>query len=217
MNSSEGGQRWSSIVAATKNLGLSFWIAGMACAGGYAGILPFTSVFVAVRPAELNQESASRLISVVFLVCAFISPIVGRLIDRFGKGELVLCASSILICCTHSMFMSFDHIYVVGTLGLGYATFVASVWPMVPVTVEKSHVGLGYGLFTSLQNAALVLVPLITASIKVGSGSYSGSRWVFLASGLISLLASVWLALGSAAKQDRNISKEEETVPLTTG
>lgn len=116
------------------------------------------------------------------------------------------------------MFMTIDHILVVMTLGVAFAGFVASVWPMVPLTVDKTHVGLGYGLLTSLQNAALVLLPLVTAWIKEESGSYSNSRWAFLSSAILALLGSAWLAVETDLLAESHAEKiEEEAVPLTTG
>ena len=50
-------------------------------------------------------------------------------------------------------------------LGFGYAGFVASVWPLVPLTVGEEHVGLAYGMMTALQNFGLTIMPLLVRQI----------------------------------------------------
>jgi MFS family permease len=204
-----------SLISVTKELKSTFWATGLVCAFGYSAILPFTSVFVANRPSGLTQETASQIVSIVFLVCVLISPIIASGIDRFGNAAWVVCAACLLLCITHSMFPGFDQIYIVAILGLAYAAFVASIWPMVPLTVTEAHVGLGYGLVTTLQNAALVMVPLITASIKAESGSYEGSRYVFLVAAFFALGGSVWLAFKTSSLYSHADETEDETLPLT--
>ena len=46
-------------------------------------------------------------------------------------------------------------------LGLAYSGFVASIWPLVPLTVDEANVGFAYGIMTSLQNMGLTVVPLM--------------------------------------------------------
>jgi MFS family permease len=202
------------LISSTKDLQTPFWVAGIVCAFGYAAILPFTSVFVALRPEGSSQQEASRVLSVVFLMCAVFSPIIARGIDRFGRATWVVCASCFLLCMAHSMFLSFDQLFVVLVLGVAYAGFVASIWPLVPMIVTEKHAGLGYGLLTSMQNTALVVVPFATAYIKSQSGSYTGSRLVFLFCGFVALLGSIWLTVDRALfkRNPAENNQEEESL-----
>ena len=151
----------ASLWASTKSLGLLFWVVAVMCVGGYSSILPFTSVFVALKPHGLSQDSASQTVSIAFLMCALLTPVIGRFVDRFGRAGWVASASCFLLCLTHSMFTHYDHVLVMAILGLAYAGFVASIWPLVPLTVEESHVGLAYGIMTALQNMGLTVLPLL--------------------------------------------------------
>lgn len=204
-----------SLFVATKELRLKFWITGIVCGLGYAAILPFTSVFVANKPSGLSQAAASQIVSVVFLICVIVSPLIACGIDRFGGASHVLCFSCLLLCVSHSMFLVFDQISAVAIIGLAYAAFVASIWPMIPLTVDDFHVGLGYGLATSMQNAGLVVVPLITASIKEHSGSYAGSHIVFLIAAAIALAGSLWVAYEPKQLKGLSDKMDDETLPLT--
>ena len=184
-----GESMWES----TKQLNSRFWIVGMMCVAGYACILPFTSVFVAMKPAGLTQESASHLVSIVFLVCALLTPVFGRLIDKFGRVAWMSTAACLSLCLAHAMYSTHDNVMVMIALGIGYAAFVAAVWPMIPLTVDSTHVGLAYGIVTSIQNLGLTIVPLIIAVLRTFTGSYSPVRWLFLGLALVTTLLSIWL------------------------
>jgi hypothetical protein len=62
---------------------------------------------------------------------------------------------------THAMYSSYHHSLVMVVLGLAYSGFVASIWPLVPLTVDEANVGFAYGIMTSLQNMGLTVVPLM--------------------------------------------------------
>ena len=151
----------SSIIESTKSLGFVFWIIALTCVAGYCAITPFTSVFTAVRPLGLSQADAGKIVSIAFLICAVITPIVGKFVDRLERANIILLTSSFLLCMTHAMFESYHHVVVMLVLGLGYAGLVASIWPMVPFTVSEHHVGLAYGIMTALQNLGLTVMPLL--------------------------------------------------------
>lgn len=176
----QGNQPRETFWQSSKSLSASFWMISLACVLGYCSILPFTSVFVAIKPSGLNQQTASQVVSIPFLLCVLLTPFIGRFVDRFGKAAWVATSSSFFLCLAHSMFSSYHHVIVMIILGFAYAGFVASVWPLVPLAVKEDHVGLGYGIMTALQNAGLTMVPLMIALIKHESGSYDNARWLFL-------------------------------------
>jgi MFS family permease len=151
----------SSILASTKSLGATYWIVAVTCVAGYCAITPFTSVFTAVRPAGLSQADAGRIVSIAFLICALITPVIGKFVDNPQRANSVLLTSSLLLCLTHAMFESYNHFLVMSVLGLGFAGLVASVWPLVPFSVSEHHVGLAYGIMTALQNLGLTVMPLL--------------------------------------------------------
>ena len=204
-----------SLFVSTQYLPVVFWVVGITCAAGYAAILPFTSVFVAQRPAGLTVEMASRSLSVVFLIAALGSPILGRLIDRSNATTVVVNLSCLLLCAAHFVYTGVDYMVTLILLGLAYTGFVASIWPMVPITVPESHIGLAYGLMTAMQNAVLTAMPLFIASIKSETGSYMDTRLLFLGSSILSLAGSVWLSSNvRKAPSVPNDALNEETVGL---
>lgn len=159
-----------------------FWAVAAICVGGYSSILPFTSVFVAMKPKSLSQQEASQVVSISFVISAIFTPAIGRLVDRFGRAAWITASSLFLLCLTHAMFSSYHHSLVMVILGLSYSGFVASIWPLVPLTVEEENVGFAYGIMTALQNMGLTVVPLIVCSwmlhriYLVGSDDQASNR-----------------------------------------
>ena len=149
------------LLKAAQSLDGLFWLVVTACVGGYCCIMPFISVFTAVRPVNLSQAGAGQMVSIVFLVSAVITPLIGKFVDRFGRATWVLTASCFLLSLTHVLFNNYNHVVVMLTLGMAYAGFVASVWPLVPLTVPEDRVGLAYGILTAFQNAGLTAMPLL--------------------------------------------------------
>ena len=205
-----------SMWVSTRQLGNTFWIVAIMCVSGYACILPFTSVFVAMKPAGVTQQAASHTVSVVFLICAFLTPVFGRAIDRFGRAAWISTTASLLLCATHAMYTSYDISVVIITLGIGYSAFVAAVWPLVPLTVHASHVGLAYGIVTSIQNLGLTVVPMLIASLRTAIGSYQPVRWMFFGFASVALLLSLWLArtLENNCADDDILLNDEERIKL---
>jgi len=154
-----------SFMSSTKSLTPQYWISATICVAGYCAIIPFTSVFMAFRPPDLSQASAGQVVSIAYVICAVVTPLFGKLVDRYERANLVLVSCSFLLCLTHAMYMSFHHGLVMILLGLGYAGLVAAIWPLVPFTVAEQHVGLAYGIMTALQNFGLTLMPLMVCRL----------------------------------------------------
>ena len=186
--------RPQSLVLSVKHLNSKFWLLGCVCATGYAAILPFTSIFVALRPAEVSLIDAGRSVSTVFVISALLSPIVGRVIDSHRLGKTVLTVSTFLLCITHSTYASFHHMWTMLLMGVAYAGFVASVWPLIPEVVPAENVGLAYGITTALQNATLTAAPLLMAVIQSRTGSYKNTIWLFLGASVLALFGSLTLS-----------------------
>ena len=206
--------RPQSLVMSVKHLNSKFWLLGCVCATGYAAILPFTSIFVALRPANVSLIDASRSVSTVFLISALMSPILGRVIDSQKLGKTVLTASCFLLCITHTTYASFHHMWTMVLLGVAYAGFVASVWPLIPEVVPAENVGLAYGIATALQNATLTVAPLLMAAIQSSSGSYFHTIWLFLGAALLALFGSLTLSYVAGKRKTDSASDDEETSKL---
>lgn len=142
-----------------------FWVVACICVAGYSSVLPFTSMFMAFRPAGTSQQSAGQMISVVFMISAVMTPVIGKFVDRFGRGSYVLLGSCLLLSLAHTMYTTSENIIVMIFLGIGYSGLVAAVWPLVPLTVSSSRIGFAYGSMTAMQNLGLTITPLIVCHL----------------------------------------------------
>lgn len=153
-----------SILTSARQAKRQFWIVASVCIAGYCSVIPFTSVFMAYRPVGVSQEVAGHIISIVFMISAIATPMIGRFVDKFGSATYVLVGSCLLLSLAHTMYTTYDHMLVMGFLGVGYAGLVAAIWPLVPMTVSETRIGFGYGMVTALQNLGLTLTPLLVRS-----------------------------------------------------
>jgi MFS family permease len=141
--------------------------------------------------------------SIPFFISAFMVPIYGLLIDKYGqRAYLSLLASmSGLLCFT--LFYYLQPIIPLLVLGLTYSMFASVIWPAISLVVKKSLVGFAYGVTTSIQNAGLALFPIVVASIYSSSKSYYATLSFFVILMLISIAFSVVLISVNASHDSK--------------
>jgi hypothetical protein len=52
-------------------------------------------------------------------------------------------------------------------IGLAYSIFASGIWPLLPFIIKRDMLGTGYGMMTSVQNFALMLIPFLVGLIQV--------------------------------------------------
>ena len=96
-----------------------------------------------------------------YVISAFMSPILGLLIDKVGKRALFIMLSSIMIlaaCVITTLIpvaseetdIQYLMIIPLCLLGIGYSVYAAALWSCIPYTVPKKLVGTAYGLCTAV-------------------------------------------------------------------
>jgi MFS family permease len=88
--------------------------------------------------------------STPYLVAAFISPILGKLVDYFGYRAVVTAAAPVLLLAVHTFLglTRFNPWLVLMLQGLAYASFAAVVWPSIPLVVESKYTGRILSMFS---------------------------------------------------------------------
>ena len=172
-----------------------FWLITALCLTLYGAVLPFnyiasgflTETYFKDMSKIEAQNKAGIYMSVPFFISAFMVPIYGILIDKYGqRANLSLFASFVgLICFT--MFYYCPPLLALIILGLTYSMFASVIWPCISLVVKKNLVGFAYGVTTSIQNAGLAVFPIIVASIHSKSGSYYTTLTFFIILTLISI------------------------------
>ena len=96
------------------------------------------------------------------MISGLASPILGLMIDKFGKRALFVTQSSIfvLLACATTMLIppvspaasspQYWCIIPLVLLGIGYSIFAAALWGCIPYTVHSRLVGTAFGLCTAV-------------------------------------------------------------------
>lgn len=200
-------------VSAVKDLGSLFWLITILCVTLYGAVLPFNYIasgfFTETYFKNYNkvdaQNHAGVYMSIPFVISAFMVPIYGILIDKYGQRAYLSFLASIcgLVCFT--MFYYLSPILPLIMLGLTYSMFASVIWPAISLVVNKSLVGFAYGVTTSLQNAGLAIFPLIVAAIYSSSKSYYSTMIFFIILMVVSIVFSVILISVNASHDSKNI------------
>lgn len=145
-------------------------IAGL-CVLFYSAIFPFQKFASDMLASKLEIDSimASRYVSFFPIGAMALTPVIGAILDYFGKGATMMIYGAILLTISHLIFAlvpeaSFTPAVAILTiviLGTAFSLVPASMWPSIPKIVEDRYLGSAYGLIFYIQNIGLLLVPIL--------------------------------------------------------
>ncbi len=198
-------------------------IASMLSAGaglGESGMVFIPALAVAAMPAIINEHNASYLLMPVVLAMAVGSPLVGRLLDKFGSkvmvfgGTFLLAIGMIMLSNSNLISMLWGFIASAAVIGLGLASLLGA--PMRYIMLNEASAadrtsaqGL-ITLFTSIgQLASSALIGAVAASMGGGVKGYGAAYMV------IGIIAGVMVILTLGLKnrqQELSMIKSTESV-----
>jgi MFS family permease len=148
---------WRNIV----RFGRSFWYLLGLCVLFYSVIFPFRSTFSIKyfqHAHEMPLENAAILNSYVYLAALFFSPVIGWLVDRYGRRSFAMMIGSLLLPLSflglfgYGWGLSFTMIM----LGISFSLIPAVMWPAVIKLTTSDKLGTAYGLLFMIQNAGML-------------------------------------------------------------
>lgn len=170
-------------LADTANLGTLYWLVTLSCVSVYVAAFPFMQVTSAPYLKErfsFEEASADAIVSNVNLVSAFMSPLLGLCVDRFGRRPPLLVASSMIFGLCHFGFMMFPACFhcwriinVYFLMGAALSVYGSVVWPCVPLVVKPEVAGTAFGITTSLQNLGMAISPMILTDLHKSTGKFT--------------------------------------------
>ena len=202
-----------------QNLGYYGWRVVLAAClgvmGGFGSLFVYTfTVFVKPLGAQFgwNRESVSLGFAIAAMTVGFSSPLIGRLIDRFGPRRIILpcmavfgCGVASLALLRSGLWQFYLTCFVIGIVGngaahLAYARSI-STWFERRLGTALAFVMVGAGL-------GAMLLPLIAQTVV----SQAGWRAAYLSLGMLALLLG--LPLSWRYIVDRGLSpKQSAPVP----
>ena len=200
-------------------------IASMLSAGaglGESGMVFIPALAVAAMPAIINEHNASYLLMPVVLAMAVGSPLVGRLLDKFGSkvmvfaGTFLLAIGMIMLSNATLISMLWGFIASAAVIGLGLSSLLGA--PMRYIMLNEASVadrtsaqGL-ITLFTSVgQLTSSALIGAVAASM---GGGVKGYGTAYMVIGIIAGIM-VLLTLGLKTRQQELSMIANQTVSVT--
>lgn len=148
----------------------SFIYVTLICLTFYSAVFPFQSFsadFFLNKFGEINQSSSGKIAAILSIGTFTFTPIIGFLVDRYGKSASLMIYGSVLLVLIYLTF-AFTMIHPgipMLFLGIAFSLVPAAMWPSVAKIVEERKIGTAYGAMFTIQNLGLWAVPLLIGII----------------------------------------------------
>jgi len=133
---------------------------------------------------------------------AVFCPILGILIDKYGKRALWIISSSALVSlacfimaiCPYSTTPDYTCLLPLIIVGFGYSIYASALWSSIPYIVPARTIGSAFGLTTAIQNIGLTIAPSITGVLEGKTPGKYVNTYCFLGSlAFIGMFLNIWL------------------------
>jgi MFS family permease len=156
--------------------------------------------------AGLNAFLTGMVITSIIGVAIFARPYMGRLSDRIGRRIPIIAGcliSSIPLFLIPFLTNFFVLISLAMIYGLGLATVMSSVHPLISDLVPKEFVGTSMGFIDTIMDVGQTLGPIVSGFILGISINY-GLQYtvVFPSLGIILLIAAIAFASSKSVKTE---------------
>ncbi len=177
-----------SVVSALRRAGTPIWFVGAAWLFFNAASLSFMAFAPDYFQSEGHSTSMAGLLAGMILWGTFFgSPLVGLLLDRGQRPEVLMIIGSVGLAATLLLVPAFPSVVVpVLLLGAVVSSFiVVSVFSLPPSLLDPSLIGLGYGILATCLNIGTAVGPFLVGVIRDFSGAYTVSLWGMAAMALL--------------------------------
>lgn len=151
-----------------------------------------------------TNVEAGKIVLIIYLSGVFFIPLIGKLIDNFGKRAEFIVLSAVLLIAGHTLFIvlaegssMYPVIMPLTLMGVFYALFTGVVWPSIPLVVKEKHLGAGYGMAIAMQNTLMVTVSYANGMLEDDSKEnmfgYFYSEIFLCCLAVLGLISSIWL------------------------
>lgn len=133
---------------------------------------------MAIGKYGLDPSKAAAVNSLVFLVSAAVSPLIGCVVNCVGYSLIWILSGIALTSICHGIFAFAPTCsapaVLMGCLGLSYSILASNLWPLIGIVLPEHQRATAYGLVQSVQNLGLGLISILAGYIvdsKVSSVS----------------------------------------------
>lgn len=204
-----------------KDFSIQLWLVFIICVAYYVAIFPFIGLgkLFFQEKFDFSPSAASAVNSIVYIMSAPCSPVLGFFITLFGYHLFwILVAVVMTLGCHALLAFTFLNPWVAMTvMGLAYSILACALWPLVAYLVPEHQLATAYGFMQSIQNLGLGLISLLAGSILDSKG-YFMLEIFFCMCISVALIATLLLyivdfsrgsGLNMSAKE-RDVKREQE-------
>ena len=185
--------RWADL--ATIAHSKAFWAICLICGCYYGAVRKFDnySVGLVVERFDILEKTGGILPMVTSLTIVVLSPLLGIVVDKYGKSMVFLVGGSLLavfdFILLETVLLPKFLVYAVFVLnGISFSLVAASLWPLVPRILPLSIQGTGYATVFLFQNIVFLIVPRLVTAVGTETHHYV---IVFLSFAILSAVVSV--------------------------
>lgn len=97
---------------------------------------------------DLGPEEANHVNSIVYVISAVASPLLGFVIDKTGRNVMWIAISIVTTIAAHSLlaFTYVNPLVCMIVMGLSYSLLASSLWPLVALIIPEYQLGTAYGM-----------------------------------------------------------------------
>ena len=157
------------------NMGAPIWLVGLAWMWFNAAFLSFMTFaqdfFVS---AGFNVSYASFLTSLIALISLPMSPIVGYVVGRFGKGEtFIAVGGSALTALMLLMTMKVDPLMLLTLMGFFTSFIPPPIFSLPSKLVDPRSFGISFGIISTCMNVGVLAGPFVVGFSIDLTGGYA--------------------------------------------
>ncbi|MDE5724842.1 MAG: MFS transporter [Duncaniella sp.] len=214
-----------------------FWIIALLCVLYYSAIFPFQRFGTNMLQCNLHisETEAADLLRWFPIGALCLTPVLGILLDKVGRGATMLILGSLLLIGCHLVFALWlpanpSKVLALATiiiLGISFSLVPAALWPSVPKVMDARYLGSAYSLIFWVQNIGLFGIPILFGRILETSNpgvtdptqyDYTNPMLMFAGLGILAFICAVWLKMLNTRNhyglEDPNILADDEAVRL---
>jgi len=143
------------------NFKSEFWMLTIICVSFYLTIFPFIAIGSQFFQNKwgYSPAKADAADSVIYVISAATSPLIGLLVDKVGRNLFFLLVASILVMASHALLaLTYINLWIpMIALGMGYSIMCSALWPLVALSVPQQQLGTAYGVMQAIQNLGLAV------------------------------------------------------------
>jgi DHA1 family multidrug resistance protein-like MFS transporter len=171
----------------------ALWVMSFTIFFGFSAMWPVMTYFVQYIGVPLGSVAAyaAYVMFVSGSIQTVVAPLFGRAGDRIGHRWILIGATGAcgLFIIPHYFIQTYAQFFALRILAMAAGAAIhPSTSALVAKTISRERYGGAYGVLASSRALAGSVGPLIGGSLA----AFVGIRWVFVWTGALTLLASLW-------------------------